>query len=194
MIISPGSTARWCWSMRSRRSTPGPTRCVTLKARSLAILDCFRIGRRTLLSQLFRPRIDRILFAATKADHLHHSTMIAWRRSCGAWSSARRRAPRWRAPTIDVIALAAVRATREAQVRRGREKLPSIIGTPAAGETADGEKFDGETEVATFPGDLPADPEALFRAAAAFAASPRSRPTRPIFGFCACARPTSRRR
>ena len=26
------------------------------------------------LSSLFRPRIDRILFAATKADHLHHSS------------------------------------------------------------------------------------------------------------------------
>ena len=63
---------------------------------------------------------------------------------------------------IDVVALSAVRATREAQVARGRDKLPSIIGTPAPGETANGEAFDGETEVATFPGDLPADPEELF--------------------------------
>ena len=64
---------------------------------------------------------------------------------------------------IDVVALAAVRATREATVTRGRDKLPSILGTPAAGESANGELFDGETEVATFPGDLPADPEALFK-------------------------------
>jgi len=63
---------------------------------------------------------------------------------------------------IDVVALAAVRATREAVVARGRDKLPSILGTPAPGETANGETFDGDTEVATFPGDLPADPEALF--------------------------------
>jgi uncharacterized protein len=63
---------------------------------------------------------------------------------------------------IDVVALAAVRATREAQVQRGRDKLPSILGTPAPGETANGEAFDGKTEVATFPGDLPADPEELF--------------------------------
>jgi predicted YcjX-like family ATPase len=70
---------------------------------------------------------------------------------------------------IDVVALAAVRATREAQVQRGREKLPSILGTPAAGEMANGERFDGNTEVATFPGDLPADPEALFTGDGAFA-------------------------
>ena len=64
---------------------------------------------------------------------------------------------------IDVVALAAVRATREAMVTRGREKLPSLLGTPAKGESANGETFDGETEVATFPGDLPDDPEALFK-------------------------------
>jgi len=61
------------------------------------------------------------------------------------------------------VALAAVRATREAQVARGREKLPSILGTPTPGEIANGETFDGNTEVATFPGDLPGDPEELFR-------------------------------
>jgi len=66
---------------------------------------------------------------------------------------------------IDVIALAAVRATREAQVRRNGETLPSIIGVPAAGETLDGRRFDGETEAAVFPGDLPADPNAVFRPA-----------------------------
>ena len=53
-------------------------------------------------------------------------------------------------------------ATREAMVARGREKLPSILGTPAPGESANGEIFDGKTEIATFPGDLPADPETLF--------------------------------
>jgi len=61
-----------------------------------------------------------------------------------------------------------VRATREAMVARGRDKLPSILGTPAPGEQANGEAFDGNTEVATFPGDLPADPEELFAGETAF--------------------------
>jgi hypothetical protein len=34
---------------------------------------------------------------------------------------------------------------------------------PVAGEVATGETFDGETEAAMFPGDLPADPNDLFR-------------------------------
>src|SRR6267154_1873421 len=49
----------------------GPEALHDLEAALAGILDCFRIGRSTFLSSLFRPRIDRILFAATKADHLH---------------------------------------------------------------------------------------------------------------------------
>ena len=52
----------------------GPEALHDLEAALAGILDCFRVGRSTLFSALFRPRIDRILFAATKADHLHHSS------------------------------------------------------------------------------------------------------------------------
>ncbi len=146
----------------------GPEALHDLEAALAGILACFRIGRSTFLSSLFRPRIDRILFAATKADHLHHSSHdrleAVLRRSV---SKAVARAESTGAE-IDVVALAAVRATREAQVARGRDKLPSILGTPAAGESANGEFFDGKTEVATFPGDLPADPEDLFKGEGAF--------------------------
>jgi predicted YcjX-like family ATPase len=146
----------------------GPEALVDLEAALAGILNCFRIGRSTLFSNLLRPRIDRILFAATKADHLHHSShdrLEAVLRRTVAKAVARAEDT---GAVIDVVALAAVRATREATVARGREKLPSILGTPAAGEIADGEAFDGNTEVATFPGDLPADPEALFAGEGAF--------------------------
>ncbi len=146
----------------------GPEALHDLEAALAGILDCFRIGRSTLLSSLFRPRIDRILFAATKADHLHqssHDRLEAVLRRIV--TKAADRAEHGGAE-IDVVALAAVRATREARVQRGRDKLPSILGTPAADETADGEPFDGNTEVATFPGDLPSDPEELFRGEGAF--------------------------
>jgi hypothetical protein len=140
----------------------GPEALHDLEAALAGILDCFRIGRGTILSTLFRPRIDRILFAATKADHLHHLShdrLEAVLRRAVTGAVARAEAT---GAEIDVVALAAVRATREATVARGRDKLPSILGTPAPGESADGEIFDGNTEVATFPGDLPDDPEALF--------------------------------
>src|SRR5207244_2359595 len=105
---------------------------------------------------------------ATKADHLHHSShdrLEAVLRRAVAKAADR---AEYAGAAIDVVALAAVRATREATVARGRDKLPSILGTPAPGEIANGEAFDGNTEVATFPGDLPADAEALFKGDGAF--------------------------
>jgi uncharacterized protein len=146
----------------------GPEALVDLEAALAGILDCFRIGRGTLLSTLFRPKIDRILFAATKADHLHHSShdrLEAVLRRAVAQAVLK---AEHTGADIDVVALAAVRATREAMVTRGREKLPSILGTPASGEKANGETFDGNAEVATFPGDLPLDPEEFFKGEAAF--------------------------
>jgi predicted YcjX-like family ATPase len=140
----------------------GPEALHDLEAALSGILDCFRVGRSTILSTLFRPRIDRILFAATKADHLHHLShdrLEAVLRRAVTRAATRAEAT---GAAIDVVALAAVRATREATVSRGRDRLPSILGTPAPGESANGEIFDGTTEVATFPGDLPADPESLF--------------------------------
>ncbi len=146
----------------------GPEALHDLEAALAGILDCFRVGRSTLLSALFRPRIDRILFAATKADHLHHAShdrleAILRHAVNGAVTKAESTGA-----TIDVVALAAVRATREATVARGRDKLPSILGTPLPGETDGSETFDGNTEVATFPGDLPDHPEALFDGEGAF--------------------------
>ena len=76
--------------------------------------------------------------------------------------------------TVDVIALAALRATREATVARGREKLPAITGTPLAGEALGRDSFDGKTEVASFPGDLPDDPAALFNGFTGLTASNES--------------------
>src|ERR1700742_2105300 len=145
----------------------GPNALLDLEAALEGILDCFRIGRGTLLNTLFRPKVDRILFAATKADHLHHS------------SHDRLEAILRRGGARAVVALPAVRATREAQVTRAHENLPSIIGTPVSGEKTDGETFDGNTEVATFPGELPADPQTLFDGESAFSglASPQGNGT-----------------
>lgn len=144
----------------------GPEALRDLEAALAGILDSFRVGRGSVLSTLFRPRVDRILFAATKADHLHH---LSHDRLEDVLRQIVRKAlarSELAGAAVDVVAIAAVRATREALVTSGRDKLPSILGTPVAGESANGEIFDGETEVATFPGDLPAKLDNLFEGGA----------------------------
>jgi len=146
----------------------GPAAVKDLEATLAAILACFRPGRWTFASALMRPRIDRILFAATKADHLHHSSHDRLERILARMTTQAIERAKFSGARIDVVALAAVRATREATVARGRERLPSIIGVPAAGEAAGTEVFDGSTEIAAFPGDLPEDSGALLAGAEPF--------------------------
>jgi len=128
------------------------------------VLSCFRPGSGNLLTSLVSRRIDKVLIAATKADHLHHESHDRLE------AIARRIVDRAAAnigmngANIEVLALAAVRATREATVRQGGEELPVIVGTPLAGERIDGELFDGNRKTAIFPGDLPKNPDSFFKA------------------------------
>lgn len=140
----------------------GPEALKDLEGALSGILDCFNIGRSTFVSSLFRPRIDKILFAATKADHLHHTSHDRLEAILKRMVERAASRAEYAGASVDVVALAAVRATREAMVQQGREKLPSILGTPEEGEMSGDEVFDGETEVATFPGDLPARLDDLF--------------------------------
>jgi predicted YcjX-like family ATPase len=139
----------------------GPAALRDLETAFGTILACFRAGRNSFASML-RPRIDRILFAATKADHLHHTSHDRLERILARMTERAAARAALAGARIDVVALAAVRATREATVERGRDRLPSIVGTPSPGERAGREAFDGMSEVAVFPGDLPDDAERLF--------------------------------
>ena len=142
----------------------GPAAVADLERSLTEILACFRAGRGSVLTDWFARRIDRILVAATKADHIHHEShdrlqAIARRLTDRALERAN-----FSGAEVDVLAMAAVRATREGTARHGKEELPVIIGTPIKGETIAGERFDGKSETAIFPGDLPADPAAALAA------------------------------
>ncbi len=141
----------------------GPAALRDLQTALNDVLGAFRIGRSNPLTKLFRPKIDKILVAATKADHLHHMSHDRLEAILRQLTARAIQRSEFSGAKVDVIAMAAVRATREVAVRRGRETLDAIVGTPLAGESLDGEVFDGESEAAIFPGLLPADPRAAFR-------------------------------
>ena len=114
------------------------------------------------LNALFSPRADKLLFAATKADQVHHSGHDRLEAILKRMTDAAIARAGDAGAEVDVIALAAVRATREALVRGEGGGLPSIVGVAAPGTGPEGRSFDGLAEVAVFPGDLPADVSALF--------------------------------
>jgi len=140
----------------------GPGAVADLERALTEILACFRPGRGSFLTDFFARHIDRILIAATKADHLHHESHDKLQAIVRRLADRAIRRADFSGAAVEVVALAAVRATREGTVKQGRETLPVIMGTPLKGETIGGETFDGKTETAIFPGDLPAKIDALF--------------------------------
>jgi uncharacterized protein len=135
----------------------GPAAVTDLRKAFTDVLACFRLGENNLITEVFGRRVERVLFAATKADMLHHQghdkletilrTLISEAASRADETGAR----------YDVAALSAIRATREATLQQKGEDLACIVGTPEADEIMGETKFDGRKEAAVFPGDLPSD-------------------------------------
>lgn len=126
------------------------------------ILAAFRQGETNPMSRLLTRRIDRILFAATKADHVHSSSHDRLEAILNRLLANASRRARFAGAATGSVALAAVRATREGSLDENGQPVSVIIGTPEPGERLGATTYDGKTEIALFPGDLPADPEVVF--------------------------------
>lgn len=140
----------------------GATSVADLEEALSATLSAFRHGTATWLTGLVLRHIDRILFAATKADHVHHEDHDRLEKILARIVERAAERAEFAGAEVEVLALASVRATREGTVTRSGERLPSIVGTPLPGETVEGRVFDGKAEIAMFPGDLPDDPGVFF--------------------------------
>jgi uncharacterized protein len=137
----------------------GPRALNDLENTLTAILNCYRPGQNSWLSGLLGKRIDRIAFAATKADHLHQSSH---ERLKGVLATLTERASEradLAGAQVEVMAIAAIRSTVETQIIEDGEILPLIKGIPLKGERLGNVVFDGDEEIAIFPGDLPENPD-----------------------------------
>lgn len=145
-----------------RALNTGPAAVNDLETALTSVLACFRQGEANPILRPFSRRIDRILFAATKADHVHHTSHDRLEAILNRLvSNARKRASFAGAETKS-LAMAGIRATSEGTIREGGDTLPTLVGTPLDGEVLDGTTYDGKTEIALFPGDLPERPDSLF--------------------------------
>ena len=84
----------------------GPAAVADLETALDDVLGAFRTGRNPLLSSWLRPRIDRVMFAATKADHLHHTSHDRLEAVLGLLVDRARRRAEDLGAQVDVAALA----------------------------------------------------------------------------------------
>src|SRR5690606_6946607 len=96
----------------------GPRAVEDLRSAMAEILGCFRPGARSWLAPIMGRRIDRILFAATKADHLHHSQHPRLAAITEALVADARARAQFRGATTQALAIASLRATIEQTVTR----------------------------------------------------------------------------
>ena len=129
----------------------GPPALEDLRRTMADILSAFNPGRTGWLAQLLGlRRVERILFAATKADHIHHTQHQRLTNIATALLREARDRADFAGARTDAMAIAALRATTEAMIEQNGVELPAVRGTLMDGRNA-----------AFYPGELPADPAAL---------------------------------
>lgn len=111
------------------------------------VLKSFHYGKSGLFNRLFNVKIDKLLFAATKADHvtpnqlpnleLFLQQMLAKAKSNAVFEGVE----------TETLALASLQSTQAAYTQFQGQKISCIKGVPK----------DGDKPVALFPGEVPVD-------------------------------------
>ncbi|QGY29319.1 YcjX family protein [Pantoea cypripedii] len=123
----------------------GPQAFNDMRLALTQLMQSFHYGQRTLFRRLFSPVIDKLLFAATKADHItadQHANMVSLLQQLvqDAWQNAA-----FEGITLDCLGLASVQATESGLVDHRGEKLPALRGNRL---------HDGEA-LTFYPGEVP---------------------------------------
>lgn len=130
----------------------GPRAVEDLRRTMAEILEAFRIGRTGWLSSMLGARrVSKILFAATKADHLHHEQHPQLTAIVQAMLAEAQARADFAGAATAAMSLAGLRATVEERVERDGASLPAVRGRLLS---------TGKAAV-MYPGALPTDPARL---------------------------------
>ena len=136
----------------------GPPAVEDLRAAMSETLGAFRPGKNSFLSGLLGGRrVEKILFAATKADHLHHSQHAQLTAIMEALTREARERARFAGAKTQALAIASLRATTEDTMTHEGKPLDVVRGT----------LLDTGKQAAFYPGALPDDPAHLLSPAKA---------------------------
>jgi len=122
----------------------GPERFEDLSRALQQLMKSFDYGKRSLLTRLFAPKIDRLAIAATKADHVtpdQHTQVV---QLLEALLAEPLKDLRFADIPVKALSLAAIRATEAREVLHDGKRTPALKGTTLEGE-----------DVLVYPGDVP---------------------------------------
>ncbi len=134
----------------------GPRAVEDMRHAMADILGAFRPGRNAFLTKLFQGRrVEKILFAATKADHLHHTQHARLTAIMEALVRNAADRAQFAGAQTAALSIAALRATTEETLTHDGQTLEVVRGT----------LLDTGKPAAFYPGDLPSDPAHLLKPA-----------------------------
>ncbi|WJY16840.1 YcjX family protein [Pectobacteriaceae bacterium CE90] len=110
------------------------------------LMQSFHYGKRTLLHRLFSPRIDKLMFAATKSDHItadQHTNLVSLLQQL---VQEARQSAAFEGISIDCAGIAAIQSTQGGIVEHQGQKIPALKGHRLS---------DGQL-LTLYPGDVPA--------------------------------------
>ena len=130
----------------------GPQAIEDMRGAMADLLSAFRPGRNAFLTKiLLGKRVEKILFAATKADHLHHKQHPRLTAIMEALTREARDRARFAGAQTAAMSIASLRATVEETRTHAGVALDVVRGT----------LLDSGKQAAFFPGELPEDPAHL---------------------------------
>jgi predicted YcjX-like family ATPase len=134
----------------------GPKAVDDMRQAMADILSSFRPGTNDFLSRIFQGRrVDKILFAATKADHLHHVQHPQLTAITQALLRDAKDRADFAGASTQAMAIAALRTTVEETIDHRDGPLDVVRGR----------LLDNGKQAAFYPGDLPDDPNHLLNPA-----------------------------
>lgn len=133
----------------------GPQAVGDLRDALADIMETFKAGRNGWLSALRGKSVERVLFAATKADHVHQSQHQALTHIMGALVRSARSKAEFQGAQTDAMAIASLRATTEETRQHEGETLDLVRGR----------SLETGKQVAMYAGALPDDPSVLLKPA-----------------------------
>ena len=134
----------------------GPEAVEDMRQGMAEILAAFRPGRNAFLSRILRgKRVEKLLFAATKADHVHHSQHSRLTAIIEALTAEARDRAQFAGAETSAMSLASLRATTEEMRDLEGAVVPCVRGILE----------ESGKQVLFSPGELPQDPSVLLQPA-----------------------------
>ncbi len=117
------------------------------------ILTSFQFGESNLLRRLFAPKIDKLLFAASKVDHITRDQQTNLLYLLNDTLQENRKFASIKGCDVETMAISAIKATKHGLVNNNGKRIEAVYGR----KNSDG------TDVTLFPGEVPdALPESAF--------------------------------